>query len=175
MKVEIGTEEEQLIFWEYINGIFVAVWLSDSLESLCFSYNLNSGKQREKSLFSGMYLLIPISRTWAILLGGEWNILYLNPLPQHLAEGLPAVRQERPDGLVPVYSGTVPVSGVYEKLTVPSCECFMVHNFEVHQDTIRYIKTPRVTVLLSAMFTPSYMSVAWRRWTVTCMINVEKE
>jgi hypothetical protein len=44
--------------------------------------------------------------------------LYLNPLPhpQHLAEGLPAVLQERPDGLVPFYSGTVPVSGVYDKM-----------------------------------------------------------
>jgi hypothetical protein len=38
------------------------------------------------------------------------------------SRSLPAVLQERPDGLVPVYSGTVPVSGAYEKLTVPSCE-----------------------------------------------------
>jgi hypothetical protein len=39
--------------------------------------------------------------------------------------------------LVPVYSGTVPVSGVYDKMDCTKLR--MVHNFEVHQDTTRYI------------------------------------
>jgi hypothetical protein len=70
----------------------------------------------------------PLLQNLSDFLVGERKILYLNPLPlpQHLAEGLPAVMQERPDGLVPVYSGTVPVSGVYEKLTVPNCEWYII-------------------------------------------------
>jgi hypothetical protein len=50
-----------------------------------------------------------------------------------------------------VYSGTVPVSGVEEKLNVPNCDWY-VHNFGVHQNTIRYIENAGGTVLTTRYF-----------------------
>jgi hypothetical protein len=51
-----------------------------------------------------MYLLIPSPEPERFYWEEKREILYLNPLPhpQHLAEGLPVVTQERPDGLVPI-------------------------------------------------------------------------
>jgi hypothetical protein len=75
-------------------------------------------------LQTGMYLLIPFSRTSAILLGG--NERYSVPKPTPPLSPTPRRRplmpsKERPDGTLS-NSGTGPVSGVEEKLNVPSDE-----------------------------------------------------
>jgi hypothetical protein len=68
MNVEIGTERTRNSFSgkEYINGIFVAVWLSDFLAYLCFSHNLKSGKPRGKKVEFGETTGKKVSFFWYV-------------------------------------------------------------------------------------------------------------